>query len=92
MFECAKRTNFPIYYFEAVLPLAAARRFRATCRAIAIALCAKMLDPERLESLMIHHGRNTLIAHALAGGRTLAEVRDAAAPDAEVRSDFVAAS
>jgi site-specific recombinase XerD len=30
-----------------------------------------------LESLTIHHGRHTLISHALAGGRTLAEVRDA---------------
>jgi integrase len=26
----------------------------------------------------IHHGRHTFISHALAGGRTLAEVRDAA--------------
>jgi len=25
----------------------------------------------------IHHGRHTFISHALAGGRTLAEVRDA---------------
>jgi site-specific recombinase XerD len=31
-----------------------------------------------LESLTIHHGRHTFISHALAGGRTLAEVRDAA--------------
>ena len=28
--------------------------------------------------LTIHHGRHTYISHALAGGRTLAEVRDAA--------------
>ena len=28
--------------------------------------------------LTIHHGRHTFIIHALAGGRTLAEVRDAA--------------
>jgi site-specific recombinase XerD len=34
--------------------------------------------PERLETLTIHHGRHTFISHALAGGRTLAEVRDAA--------------
>jgi site-specific recombinase XerD len=26
----------------------------------------------------IHHGRHTFISHAMAGGRTLAEVRDAA--------------
>jgi hypothetical protein len=31
-----------------------------------------------LESLTIHHGRHTFISHALAGGRSLAEVRDAA--------------
>jgi integrase len=31
-----------------------------------------------LETLTIHHGRHTFISHALAGGRTLAEVRDAA--------------
>ena len=28
-------------------------------------------------SLAIHHGCHTFISHALAGGRTLAEVRDA---------------
>ncbi len=37
-----------------------------------------MLGPERLKTLTIHHGRHTFISHALAGGRTLAEVRDAA--------------
>ena len=33
---------------------------------------------ERIRTLTIHHGRHTFISHALAGGRTLAEVRDAA--------------
>ena len=28
--------------------------------------------------LTIHHGRHTFLSHTLAGGRTLAEVRDAA--------------
>jgi len=28
--------------------------------------------------LTIHHGRHTFVSHALAGGRTLAEVRHAA--------------
>ncbi len=37
-----------------------------------------MLGPERLTSLTIHHGRHTFTSHAVAGGRTLAEVRDAA--------------
>ncbi len=32
----------------------------------------------RLRTLTIHHGRHTFISHALAGGRTLAEVRGAA--------------
>ena len=37
-----------------------------------------MLGRERLATPTIHHGRHTFISHALAGGRTLAEVRDAA--------------
>ena len=44
-------------------------RFRTAC---------KVLGAARLESLTIHHGRHTFISHALAGERTLAEVRDAA--------------
>jgi integrase len=45
------------------------KRFRTAC---------KVLGPDRLRTLTIHHGRHTFISHALAGGRTLAEVRDAA--------------
>jgi integrase len=45
------------------------KRFRTAC---------KILGAARLESLTIHHGRHTFISHALAGGRSLAEVRDAA--------------
>ena len=45
------------------------KRFRTAC---------KVLGPERLRSLTIHHGRHTFISHALARGRTLAEVRDSA--------------
>ena len=44
------------------------KKFRTACR---------VLGNERLELLTIHHGRHTFISHALAGGRTLAEVRDA---------------
>ncbi|HEY4308900.1 MAG TPA: site-specific integrase, partial [Pirellulales bacterium] len=44
------------------------KRFRTAC---------KVLGSDRLASLTIHHGRHTFISHALAGGRTLAEVRDA---------------
>ena len=45
------------------------RRFRTAC---------KVLGLERLEDLTIHHGRHTFVSLALAGGRTLADVRDAA--------------
>ena len=45
------------------------KRFRTACKA---------LGQKRLMNLTIHHGRHTFISHALAGGRTLAEVRDAA--------------
>ena len=45
------------------------RRFRTACN---------VLGRERMTSLMIHHGRHSYISHALAGGKTLAEVRDAA--------------
>jgi integrase len=44
------------------------KRFRTACKSLGL---------ERLKSLTIHHGRHTFISHALAGGRTLAEVRDA---------------
>jgi integrase len=45
------------------------RRFLTACRVLGV---------ERRRTLTIHHGRHTFISHALAGGRTLAEVRDAA--------------
>jgi len=45
------------------------RRFLTACR---------VLGWDRLRTLTIHHGRHTFISHALAGGRTLAEVRAAA--------------
>ena len=38
----------------------------------------KVLGMARLRTLTIHHGRHTFISHALAGGRSLAEVRNAA--------------
>ena len=38
----------------------------------------KVLGMARIQTLTIHHGRHTFISHALAGGRTLAEVRAAA--------------
>ncbi len=45
------------------------RRFLTACKVLGLA---------RLKSLTIHHGRHTYISHALAGGRTLAEVKNAA--------------
>ncbi len=44
-------------------------RFLTACR---------VLGKERLKGLTVHHGRHSFISHALAGGRSLAEVRDAA--------------
>ena len=44
-------------------------RFRTAC---------KVLGASRIETLTIDHGRHTFISYALAGRRTLAEVRDAA--------------
>jgi len=45
------------------------RRFLSACKVLGLA---------RLRTLTIHHGRHTFISHALAGGRTIAEVRSAA--------------
>ena len=45
------------------------KRFRTACKVLGLA---------RLETLTAHHGRHTFISHALAGGRSLAEVRNAA--------------
>jgi integrase len=45
------------------------RRFLSACKAP---------GRSRLRTLTIHHGRHTFISHALAGGRTLAEVPAAA--------------
>ncbi len=39
---------------------------------------SKVLGAVRLQTLTILRARHSLISHALAGGRTLAEVRDAA--------------
>ena len=49
--------------------LDARQRFIRMCR---------VLGKERQAYLTIHHGRHSFISHALAGGRSLAEVRDAA--------------
>src|SRR6266404_8952952 len=69
----------------AVLSSSRHGRVAADCRLLAI-ICGGVFAPpvrrwawsERLRMLTIHHGRHTFISHALAGGRTLPEVRDAA--------------
>ena len=50
---------------------------RAAIRRRFLQVC-KPLGAERVATLAIHHGRHTFISHALAGGRTLAEVKAAA--------------
>ena len=49
--------------------LDARKRFIRMCR---------VLGKERQAELTIHHGRPSFVSHALAGSRSLAEVRDAA--------------
>ncbi len=44
-------------------------RYISTCR---------VLGSQRQAEITIHHGRHSFVSHALAAGRTLAEVRDAA--------------
>ena len=53
------------------------RLSRHTLRKRFLTAC-KSLGADRVAMLTIHHGRHTFISHALAGQRTLAEVRDAA--------------
>ena len=48
---------------------AARKRFLVACRA---------LGKDRQAELTIHHGRHSFVSHALAGGRSVTEVRDAA--------------
>jgi integrase len=50
---------------------------RHTVRKRFLTAC-KVLGDDRLATLTIHHGRHSYISHALAGGRSLAEVRDGA--------------
>jgi integrase/recombinase XerD len=50
---------------------------RETARHRFIRAC-RVLGPDRQRTLTIHHGRHSFVSHALAGGRSLAEVRDAA--------------
>ena len=64
-----------------VCPMLANRRGRALSRhalRLRFQRACRALGAERARRTTIHHGRHTFVSHALAGGRTLAEVRDAA--------------
>jgi len=66
------------FFVCAVSKAARGRRLdRRNARARFIAACG-ILGEDRQAELTIHHGRHSFCSHALAGGRTLAEVRDAA--------------
>jgi hypothetical protein len=62
----------PATYGELLDRATLRRRFRTACSA---------LGRERLAGLTIHHGLHTFVSPALAGGRSIAEVRDAAASE-----------
>jgi site-specific recombinase XerD len=65
-FVCSVQAN---RFGEALQRAAIWRRFLSACKTLGLA---------RLRTITIHHGRHTFISHALACGRTLAEVRIAA--------------
>ena len=65
-FVCTQSKN---RYGHPIHPLNLRLRFISNCR---------VLGPERQKHLTIHHGRHSFCSHALAAGRSLAEVRDAA--------------
>ena len=72
IFRSGDPFNFNVLAHQPGLPIQRAairRRFLSACKVLGLA---------RLRTLTIHHGRHTFISHALAGGRTLAEVRAAA--------------
>jgi site-specific recombinase XerD len=60
---------WPKRYGSPLIRHAIRERFRTAC---------KPLNLERLRALAVHHGRHTFVSYALAGGRTLAEVKAAA--------------
>jgi integrase len=65
-FVCSVQANRP---GQGLQRAAIRRRFLTAC---------KVLGAARARTLTIHHGRHTFISHALAGGRSLGEVRAAA--------------
>lgn len=65
-FICALREDL---FGKALHRTSIRRRFRTAC---------SVLGKNRLKGLTIHHGRHSFCSHALAGGKSLAAVRDAA--------------
>jgi site-specific recombinase XerD len=61
-----------------ISPKAPIAQVTQSCATPAFTFGCKALGSQRTSELTVHHGRHTFISHALAGGRTLAEVRDAA--------------
>ena len=59
----------PEYYGLGLDPTSIAKRWRTAIR---------ILGPQRVEQLSVHQGRHTFVSHALASGRALPVVRDAA--------------
>src|SRR5688500_10788561 len=53
-------------------------RLRRSGAKLQVHTACRILGWDCLRRLTIHHGRHTFISHALAGGRTLAEVKAAA--------------
>lgn len=66
LFVCCLR---PRRFCEGLIRHMIRERFRTACKTLGLG---------RLKTLTIRHGRHTFISHALAGGRTLAEVKAAA--------------
>jgi integrase len=71
-------TNLRVPFVACQKPTRIGQRLsRHTIRRRFLTAC-KCLGRERLATLTIHHGRHTFISHALAGRRSLAEVKQAA--------------
>ena len=68
----------PIRLYAQDNQVAVERRLAVTCYASRFRTACRCRGEERRANLTIHHGRHSFISHALAGGRTLAEVMRAA--------------
>ena len=76
--ECRLSVDILLHRIPSLRPCRAVKTFSRHTLRKRFRTAWKVLGAARLESLTIHHGRHTFFSHALAGGRSLAEVRDAA--------------